>query len=174
MSNESLKKEAGEMKLPATSRETKPATLKGSAPSVDRLSDLVCRELIKRATDMLKYSYAPYSNFKVGAALMAKNRKIYTGCNIENAAFGPSNCAERTAFFKAVSEGDREFEAIAIVGGKDGKITDYCPPCGVCRQVMAEFCDPDSFFIILAKSEDEYWIYSLRELFPMGFTPEKL
>ena len=88
MSNESLKKEAGEMKLPATSRETKPATLKGSAPSVDRLSDLVCRELIRRATDMLIYSYAPYSNFKVGAALMAKNRQIYTGCNIENAAFG--------------------------------------------------------------------------------------
>ncbi len=162
------------MKLPATSRETKPATLKGSAPSADRLSDLVCRELIKKATEMLKYSYAPYSNFKVGAALMAKNRKIYTGCNIENAAFGPSNCAERTAFFKAVSEGDREFDAIAIVGGKDGRVTDYCPPCGVCRQVMAEFCDPDSFFVILAKSEDEYWIYSLRELFPMGFTPEKL
>ena len=123
---------------------------------------------------MLRFSYAPYSNFKVGAALMAKDKKIYTGCNIENAAFGPSNCAERTAFFKAVSEGTKDFLAIAIVGGKEGKITDYCPPCGVCRQVMSEFCDPDEFCVILARSEDDYWIYSLRELFPMGFTPDKI
>ncbi len=174
MDNDSIRSEVNEMQLPVRSRTTDPANMKESSPSVDRLSDLVCRELIKRATEMLKYSYAPYSGFKVGAALMAGNKKIYTGCNIENAAFGPSNCAERTAFFKAVSEGEREFDAIAIVGGKDGKITDYCPPCGVCRQVMAEFCDPDAFFIILAKSEEEYWIYSLRDLFPMGFTPDKL
>lgn len=166
--------EEKKMSLPARTRNTQPAALKGGMPSVDRLSDLVCRELIKRATEMLKYSYSPYSNFKVGASLMARNKKIYTGCNIENVAFGPSNCAERTAFFKAVSEGERDFLAIAIVGGKDGKITDYCPPCGVCRQVMAEFCDPDEFYVILAKNEDEYWIYSLRELFPMGFTPDKI
>ncbi len=174
MGNDGNRSEVNEMRLPVQTRGTEPAPLKGTTPSVDRLSDLVCRELIKKATEMLKFSYAPYSNFKVGAALMARNKKIYTGCNIENVAFGPSNCAERTAFFKAVSEGDREFDAIAIVGGKDGKITDYCPPCGVCRQVMAEFCDPDSFFIILARSEDEYWVYSLRELFPMGFTPDKI
>jgi len=174
MENNSIRTEENEMQLPARTRAAAPAPLKGTSPSVDRLSDLVCRELIKRATEMLTYSYAPYSNFKVGAALMAKSKKVYTGCNIENVAFGPSNCAERTAFFKAVSEGDREFDAIAIVGGKNGKITDYCPPCGVCRQVMAEFCDPDAFFIILAKSEDDYWVYSLRELFPMGFTPDKI
>lgn len=174
MNNDSKKSEEKEMQLPVRARGTSPANIKGTAPSVDRLSDLVCRELIKKAMEMLKYSYSPYSNFRVGAALMTKKQTVYTGCNIENVAFGPSNCAERTAFFKAVSEGERDFEAIAIVGGKEGMITDYCPPCGVCRQVMAEFCDPDAFFVILAKSEDDYWIYSLRELFPMGFTPEKL
>ena len=174
MGNDNIRSDVNGTQLPVRTQGTHMAPIKGTTPSVDRLSDLVCRELIKQATEMLAYSYAPYSNFKVGAALMAKNKKVYTGCNVENAAFGPSNCAERTAFFKAVSEGDREFDAIAIVGGKDGKITDYCPPCGVCRQVMAEFCDPDAFFIILAKNEDEYWVYSLRELFPMGFTPEKL
>ena len=174
MGNDNIRSDVNGTQLPVRTQGPHMAPIKGTTPSVDRLSDLVCRELIKQATEMLAYSYAPYSNFKVGAALMAKNKKVYTGCNVENAAFGPSNCAERTAFFKAVSEGDREFDAIAIVGGKDGKITDYCPPCGVCRQVMAEFCDPDAFFIILAKNEDEYWVYSLRELFPMGFTPEKL
>ena len=174
MDNDTNKTVENEMQLPVNARKTDPATRGGAAPSVDRLSDLVCRELIKRATEMLRFSYAPYSNFKVGAALMAKDKKIYTGCNIENAAFGPSNCAERTAFFKAVSEGTKDFLAIAIVGGKEGKITDYCPPCGVCRQVMSEFCDPDEFCVILARSEDDYWIYSLRELFPMGFTPDKL
>ena len=103
------------------------------------------KKMIDTAVGQLKYSYTPYSNFKVGAALLTKSGKIYTGCNIENAAYGPSNCAERTAFFKAVSEGEREFTAICIVGGKEGILTDYTAPCGVCRQVMMEFCSPKDF-----------------------------
>ena len=102
-------------------------------------------EMIDIAVRQLDFSYTPYSGFKVGAALMTKQGKIYGGCNIENAAYGPTNCAERTAFFKAVSEGVREFRAICIVGGKDGVLTDYAAPCGVCRQVMMEFCDPETF-----------------------------
>ena len=129
------------------------------------------QELIDIAIAQLSYSYTPYSHFKVGAALLGKNGQIYTGCNIENAAYTPTNCAERTAFFKAVSEGEREFEAICIVGGPEGKLTDYAPPCGVCRQVMAEFCDPESFQIILAKSEELYEVYTLGELLPQGFGP---
>ena len=132
------------------------------------------RELIEKAFDMRNYSYAPYSHFKVGAALLSKKGTVYGGCNIENAAYGPSNCAERTAFFKAVSEGEREFEAIAIVGGPETGVTDYCSPCGVCRQVMAEFCHPEEFKIILAKSIDDHRIYTLKELFPLGFSPESL
>ena len=102
-------------------------------------------QLIETAIEQLKYSYTPYSGFKVGAALLAKNGTVYTGCNIENAAYTPTNCAERTAFFKAVSEGVKEFDAICIVGGKDGVLTEHAPPCGVCRQVMMEFCDPEEF-----------------------------
>ena len=102
-------------------------------------------QLIETAIEQLKYSYTPYSGFKVGAALLAKNGTVYTGCNIENAAYTPTNCAERTAFFKAVSEGVKEFDAICIVGGKNGVLTEYAPPCGVCRQVMMEFCDPEEF-----------------------------
>lgn len=139
----------------------------------DAISDLTCRQLIHEAINSLKYAYTPYSDFKVGAALLAKSKKIYTGCNIENATFTPTICAERTAFSKAVSEGDREFTAIAIVGGKNGIITDYCPPCGVCRQVMMEFCD-SKFMVILAKSEDDYWVYPLMDLLPMGFSPKTL
>ena len=111
-------------------------------------------KLIQKALDMLNFSYAPYSHFHVGAALLSKKGKVYGGCNIENAAYGPSNCAERTAIFKAVSEGEKEFEAIVIVGGMEGKVKDFCPPCGVCRQVMREFCAQD-FKIILAKSVSE-------------------
>ncbi|MGN6713323.1 cytidine deaminase [Anaerocolumna jejuensis] len=133
-----------------------------------------CRELIREAIDSLKYSYTPYSGFKVGAALLTKNHKVYKGCNIENASLTPTNCAERTAFFKAVSEGEKEFLAIAIVGGKDGILEDYCSPCGVCRQVMMEFCNPKNFLVILAKSEYDYWIYSLEELLPLGFGPANL
>ena len=146
---------------------------KGQNP-VEVLNDDTCRQLIREAIHSLEYSYSPYSNFKVGAALLTKKLKIFTGCNIENAAYSPTNCAERTAFFKAVSEGIKEFKAIAIVGGKDGIITDYCPPCGVCRQVMMEFCDPKSFLVIVAKSEEDYWIYSLEDLLPMGFGPSQL
>ena len=131
-------------------------------------------EMIDLAIRQLDYSYAPYSHFHVGAALLAKNGRYYTGCNIENAAYTPTNCAERTAFFKAVSEGVKEFDAICIVGGKEGVLTEYAAPCGVCRQVMMEFCDPAAFTIILAKSEQEYCIYKLEELFPMGFGPKNL
>lgn len=132
------------------------------------------QELIDIAIAQLSYSYTPYSHFKVGAALLGKNGQIYTGCNIENAAYTPTNCAERTAFFKAVSEGEREFEAICIVGGPEGKLTDYAPPCGVCRQVMMEFCSPKEFQIILAKGKEDYKIYRLEELLPRGFGPENL
>lgn len=130
--------------------------------------------LVKSAIDARNYSYSPYSNFRVGAALLTKSGKVYSGCNIESASYTPSNCAERTAFFKAVSEGETEFEAIAIVGGpKDGSI-EYCAPCGVCRQVMMEFCEYDSFEIIIGKSEDEYKSFTLEQLLPMGFGPDNL
>lgn len=131
-------------------------------------------QLINLAIEQLQFSYTPYSNFKVGAALLAKNGKIYTGCNIENAAYTPTNCAERTAFFKAVSEGVKTFDAICVVGGKGGVLTDYAAPCGVCRQVMMEFCDPDTFQIIVAKSRKEYKIFSLGEMLLLGFGPNNL
>jgi len=131
-------------------------------------------ELIGLAIEARKKAYAPYSNFKVGAALLGKSGKVYTGCNIENAAYTPTNCAERTAFFKAVSEGEKEFSSIAIVGGASGKELEYCAPCGVCRQVMEEFCDSDSFEIIMAKSTEVYKVYTLRELFPDGFGPQNI
>lgn len=138
------------------------------------MSEEKIRRLIQAATEQLAFAYAPYSDFKVGAALLAKDGRVYTGCNIENAAYGPSNCAERTAFFKAVSEGRREFEMICIVGGKGGRLTSYTPPCGVCRQVMMEFCDPKGFEIILATGMDDYEIYKLADLLPMGFGPGDL
>nr|WP_296010716.1 cytidine deaminase [uncultured Treponema sp.] len=133
------------------------------------MEKILIEKLIKKAIEMLNFSYVPYSNFHVGAALLTSEGEIYTGCNIENAAYGPSNCAERTAIFKAVSEGKKDFEAIAIVGGKNGKIEDFCPPCGVCRQVLAEFCKKD-FEIILAKSTDEYKIMTLEQLLPESFS----
>lgn len=132
------------------------------------------QELIDTAVAQFSYSYTPYSHFKVGAALLGKNGQIYTGCNIENAAYTPTNCAERTAFFKAVSEGVRDFEAICIVGGPEGQLNDYTPPCGVCRQVMMEFCSPKEFQIILAKGKEDYKIYRLKELMPQGFGPGNL
>lgn len=132
------------------------------------------QELIHAAEKQLEYAYAPYSHFRVGAALLAKNGTVYTGCNIENAAYTPTNCAERTAFFKAVSEGVREFAAICIIGGENGKITEYAPPCGVCRQVMMEFCDPDDFQIILAIHSGQYESFRLRDLLPRGFGPGNL
>ena len=132
------------------------------------------QKLIREAIRVLPKSYVPYSHFHVAAALLCKDQSIYTGINIENAAYTPTVCAERSAFFRAVNEGKREFEAIVICGGKDGIITDYCAPCGVCRQVMREFCDPKTFKIILAKSEDEYKEFTLEELLPLGFGPENL
>lgn len=138
------------------------------------MTETKIQELIETAAAQLAFSYTPYSHFKVGAALLAKNGRVYTGCNIENAAYTPTNCAERTAIFKAVSEGIREFEAICIVGGPEGRIVDYTPPCGVCRQVMMEFCQPEEFQIILAKGKDDYWIYKLKDLMPQGFGPGNL
>lgn len=138
------------------------------------MEQVMVEKLIDTAIEQLKFSYTPYSNFKVGVALLAKNGEIFTGCNIENASYTPTNCAERTAFFKAVSEGVREFRAICIVGGKDGKLTEYTAPCGVCRQVMMEFCDPKTFQIILAVDKERYEIYTLEELMPLGFGPLNL
>ncbi len=134
----------------------------------------LAEEMIDLAIEQLQYSYTPYSGFKVGAALLTKKGKFYTGCNIENAAYTPTNCAERTAFFKAVSEGERHFQAICIVGGKDGILTEYAAPCGVCRQVMMEFCDPETFQIILATGREQYAIFTLKELLPRGFGPNNL
>ena len=138
------------------------------------MEQVMVEKLIDTAIEQLKFSYTPYSNFKVGAALLTKSGKIYTGCNIENASQTPTNCAERTAFFKAVSEGVRDFQAICIVGGKDGKLTEYTAPCGVCRQVMMEFCNPKTFQIILAVDKERYEIYTLEELMPLGFGPLNL
>ena len=123
-------------------------------------------KLIDTALAQLDFSYAPYSGFNVGAALLAKN--------LENAAYTPTNCAERTAFFKAVSEGVRDFEAICIVGGKNQKVTGYTAPCGVCRQVMMEFCNPKTFKIILAIDRENYRIYTLEDMLPQGFGPANL
>lgn len=127
-------------------------------------------DLIKLALDARKMSYSPYSGFSVGAALLCKDGSVFTGCNIENSAFSPTNCAERTAFFKAVSEGKREFLKIAVVGGESSEdIPDnYCPPCGVCRQVMKEFCSSD-FEIIIAKNPDEFEVMTLSGILPLSF-----
>lgn len=125
-------------------------------------------ELINIAKEAMKNSYSPYSHFTVGAALLSSDGEIFTGCNIENASYTPTNCAERTAFFKAVSEGVYNFDKIAIVGGQDGKINDYCNPCGVCLQVMREFCD-DDFKIIMTNKDDKIIEKSLIELLPFGF-----
>ena len=131
-------------------------------------------EMIRMAKNQMKYSYAPYSGFKVGAVLLTDDGEFYTGCNIENAAYTPTICAERNAIFKAVSEGHRKFSAICIAGGKDGVVAGYTAPCGVCRQVMMEFCHPDEFQIILAKGKDDYRIYKLKDLMPQGFGPGNL
>lgn len=130
-------------------------------------------ELVKKAYEAQKFSYSPYSGFQVGAALLAKSGKVYTGCNIENAAFSPTNCAERTAFFKAVSEGEKEFTAIAIVGNRKDAAPgerDFCTPCGVCRQVMLEFAEPEEFLIYAGKGE-EVRTFTLKELLPESFSP---
>ncbi|MCC8136648.1 MAG: cytidine deaminase [Clostridiales bacterium] len=161
------------------------------------------QELIKKAFEARQRAYVPYSHFSVGAALETEDGQIFSGCNIENASYTPTVCAERTAFFKAISEGYRSFRQIAIVGGyskeKDGRVASaaerscdaknaarcaaadvemeldsFAPPCGVCRQVMAEFCDPESFRIILARSLKDYQSYTLKELLPLNFGPKDL
>ena len=127
--------------------------------------------LILEAKKAREKSYSPYSHFQVGAALLGKSGKVYHGCNIENAAYSPTNCAERTAFFKAISEGEKEFVKIAIVGGMEGTEADeLCAPCGVCRQVMNEFCDRDQFEIILMDGPDNVKVLKLSELLPYGFS----
>ena len=125
-------------------------------------------KLVELAVEAMQKAYAPYSGYWVGAALLTAEGRVYTGCNIENAAFGPTNCAERTAFFKAVSEGERQFSAIAVVGGKEGEITGFFPPCGVCRQVMQEFCGPD-FLIHMGGANGEIRTVTLQDLLPYGF-----
>ena len=124
-------------------------------------------ELMAIAVKAREMAYAPYSGFRVGAALLGKSGKVYTGCNVENASYSPTNCAERTAVFKAVSEGEREFSAIAIVGGMGEQISEFCAPCGVCRQVLSEFCDKD--FVLVLGSPTEYKEYSMADVFPYSF-----
>lgn len=132
------------------------------------------QELIRAAFAARKFAYTPYSHFQVGAALLAKNGTVYTGCNIESASYTPTNCAERTALFKAVSEGVREFDSIAIVGSMEGKVNELITaPCGVCRQALFEFGGP-SLRVILAKSEEDYLVTTLGELLPYGFGPANL
>lgn len=131
--------------------------------------------LTRKALEARKFSYAPYSNFRVGAALLAADGRTVTGCNIENAAYTPTNCAERTAVFKAVSEGILDFKAIAIAGGPgEEPPTDFAPPCGVCRQVLMEFCDPDAFTVLLCRGDQTWKEFSLRELMPLGFSGKNL
>ena len=144
---------------------------KKNGPASEQPDD---RALYEAAVKMRERSYAPYSRFRVGAALLAKDGTVWTGCNIENASYGACNCAERTAFFKAVSEGEKHFSAIAIAGGPEGAETlDFCPPCGICRQVMEEFCGQD-FRIILGNSAGELKVHTLAELLPYGFGPGDL
>ncbi|MCI9526599.1 MAG: cytidine deaminase [Lachnospiraceae bacterium] len=128
------------------------------------------RGLIARAMEVKQSAYAPYSHFRVGAALLTKNGKIFTGCNVENVSYSATNCAERTAVYKAISEGEREFAAIAVNGDND----DYLPPCGVCRQVLAEFCDMETFEVILANNEEDYQIVTLDRLLPGAFSVDNL
>lgn len=131
------------------------------------------KELVLKAQEAMNNSYSPYSQFKVGAALLTKDGKLYTGCNIENVAFGPSICAERVAFFKAISEGKKSFSKIAVVGGKNGIISSATPPCGICRQVMREFCS-DDFEILIVRENNEYDKVLLKDLLPLSFKPEIL
>ena len=140
----------------------------------NKIKEDINEVLVKAAIEATKYAYVPYSNFKVGAAILAENGKIYTGCNIENASYSPTNCAERTAIFKAVSEGVTKFKKIAVVGGPNGNLENYCPPCGVCRQVISEFADKD-FELILGTSENTYAVYNFfEEVLPLSFTAKEL
>ena len=130
-------------------------------------------ELNALAVEAMGHAYAPYSGYQVGAALLCKDGTVYQGCNIENASFSPTVCAERTAIFKAVYDGHRDFAALSVCGGKGGVITGAFPPCGVCRQALNEFCEND-MPVILAKSEEDYQIVTLGELLPLGFGPKNV
>ena len=133
------------------------------------------QELVAKALEARAYSYAPYSDFRVGAALLCRDGNIVTGCNIENAAYGPSNCAERTAVFKAVSEGIQEFDAIAITGGPGmDPPKEIAAPCGVCRQGLREFCEPETCLVLLGKGDGSWQEYTLEELLPLGFSGKNL
>ncbi|MBC8609582.1 cytidine deaminase [Massilimaliae timonensis] len=134
------------------------------------------RELAKKALQAREHAYVPYSQFAVGAALLTQEGNCYWGCNIENAAYTPSNCAERTAFFEAVKLGEREFKAIAVAGGKQAESLPLavCSPCGVCLQVMLEFCNPETFEVVLVQDEDLFSVHRLKELIPFGFTQKNL
>lgn len=132
------------------------------------------RQLIELAYKARERAYTPYSNFQVGAALLTREGKVYQGCNIENASYGATNCAERTAIFRAVAEGERDFTAIAIVGGKAGALGETCAPCGICRQVMREFCNPREFRVLLEDGKGGILEYTLEELLPMSFGPDNL
>ena len=131
-------------------------------------------ELSERALEMVKRAYAPYSRFQVGAAVLAESGRIYGGANVENASFGATVCAERNAVFAAVLAGERRLRAVAVCGGRDGVVTDFCPPCGICRQVLREFCDPKTFRVLLVKSATEVRELSLERLLPESFGPESL
>ena len=139
-----------------------------------KLEEIPVQELIKSALLARKKSYSPYSNFKVGAVALTRDNRIYTGCNIENAAYSPGICAERNAIYKAVSEGTRGFLAIAVCGGAGDEPDTYAYPCGVCRQVMREFANPKELVVIVAKSVEDYRIFTLNDLLPDSFGPEHL
>ena len=130
--------------------------------------------LVAHALEMVPRAYAPYSRFQVGAAVLAASGKIYGGANVENASYPAGICAERSAIAQAVSSGERKLAAIAICGGKDGAIADYCPPCGICRQTMREFCDSEEFRVIVARATTDFKVYALAELLPESFGPEAL
>ena len=149
----------------------------------DKLTSLgideeIIKTMINKADAAREFAYTPYSGFKVGAALLVfdddNQPSIITGCNIENAAYSPGNCAERTAVFKAVSEGYRDFRAIVIIAGKDKIADSYTSPCGMCRQVLREFVKPEDFYVIMAKNTEDYKVMTLEELFPMSFGPDNL
>ena len=131
-------------------------------------------EIVAKALEMVGKAYAPYSHFQVGAAVLAESGRVYGGANVENASYGAAVCAERNAIFAAVNAGERKLRAIAVCGGRDGKVTDFCPPCGICRQVMREFCDPQTFRVIVAKSAREFKTLTLESLLPESFGPEAL
>ena len=138
---------------------------------IDKATEL---ELVRKALVQTGSAYAPYSRFHVGAAVLASSGRIYGGANVENASYGATVCAERTAIFKAVVAGERRILAIAIAGGKDGVVTGYCAPCGICRQVMREFAKPEEFRVLIARSETDYRAFTLADLLPESFGPEAL